>query len=73
MIDALEKDLSAAEAARKRLDETVNGYEVGAGRKYELERRFYDGYITGIKYAIVLAREKAGCPSRNPLLRKEKR
>lgn len=66
MIDALKKDLAAAESARKRLDETVDPSVVGSGSKYLIERRFYDGYITAIKYALVLAKEKAKDEAGNP-------
>ena len=60
MIDALEKDLAAAESARKRLGESLELTPAS------LERRFYDGYITAIKYALLLAKKEAQYESRNP-------
>lgn len=66
MIDALEKDLAAAQAARKRLKETVCSSETEAKIKYLYEVRFYDGYITALKYALVLAKKERQDKSVNP-------
>lgn len=60
MIDKLKKDLAAAESARKRLGESLELTPAS------LERRFYDGYITAIKYALVLANEELQDKALNP-------
>ncbi len=66
MIDALEKDLAEAQAARKRLIETVCSSEIEAKMKYLSDVRFYDGYITPLKYALVLAKKEHRDKSLNP-------
>lgn len=63
MIDTLKKDLAAAEAARKRLGESLELTSAS------LERRFYDGYITAIKYAIVVIKEHNRDKASNPFLK----
>ena len=61
MIETLEKDLADAQAVRKRLIDAAE-----ASEKNVLDRRFYDGYITALKYALVVVKHAQRNEALNP-------
>lgn len=53
MIDKLKKAIAEAEKASAKCD----------------DRRFYDGYITALKYALVLAKKERQYKAMNPFIK----